>query len=77
MHHELLELKANKEKLIQGLPETRPKLVRMNPLLANVYQEKVARLHEELNREPVRAEAAAILRGLISEIRLIPERWPT
>ena len=33
----------------------------------------MARLHEELNNEAVRAEAAEILRGLIHEIRLIPE----
>lgn len=73
MHQELLALEVRKEQLVSRLQETRPKLVRMNPRLADLYQEKVARLHEELNRAPIRAEAASILRGLISEIRLIPQ----
>jgi site-specific DNA recombinase len=30
-------------------------------------------LHEELNREELRSEAAQELRGLIDEVRLIPE----
>jgi hypothetical protein len=35
--------------------------------------EKVARLHEELNRPELRTEAAAAIRGLIEAVRLVPE----
>jgi len=37
------------------------------------YRERVARLEECLNDEAVRYEAAEALRGLIQEIRLLPE----
>src|SRR6185312_2963510 len=73
MHQELLALEARKAQLARCLQETGPKLVRMSPRLADLYREKVAHLHAELNRDPIRSEAASVLRGLISEIRLVPE----
>ena len=41
--------------------------------MAEVYRERVERLHAELNRPEVRAQATGILRSLIEEIRLVPE----
>src|SRR4029077_9616991 len=40
--------------------------------LAEIYRQKVDRLHEELNRPELREEAAAAIRGLIEEVRLVP-----
>jgi site-specific DNA recombinase len=44
----------------------------LHPNLAEIYRQKVARLHEELNRPELREEAAAAIRGLIEEVRLVP-----
>ena len=41
--------------------------------MAEVYWRKVENLRDALNEDGSRAEAAAILRGLIDEIRLIPK----
>jgi site-specific DNA recombinase len=38
-----------------------------------LYRQRVDRLHEELNRAELRSEAAQARRGLIDEVRLIPE----
>ena len=48
-------------------------LPRLHPKLADLYRERVERLHLELNRPELRAEAAEALRALIDEVRLIPE----
>jgi hypothetical protein len=37
------------------------------------YRGRVERLHEELNRPELRADAAQALRSLMEEVRLIPE----
>jgi len=46
---------------------------RLHPKLAELYRERIERLHEELNRPALLAEAAQALRALIEEVRLIPE----
>ena len=71
MQAELLALEARKEQLVGILKETQP--VHLQPDLSELYRKKVARLDEELNAEPVRGEAAEILRGLLGEVRLVPE----
>jgi DNA invertase Pin-like site-specific DNA recombinase len=48
-----------------------PKL-RLHPNLAELYRQKVAALADALNAEPMRVEAAAALRGLVQEVRLVP-----
>ncbi len=45
----------------------------LHPSMAALYQDRVARLHAELNRPEVRTQAIEILRSLIEEIRLVPE----
>jgi DNA invertase Pin-like site-specific DNA recombinase len=42
-------------------------------IFAELYRQRVDRLHEELNRSELRSEAAQALRGLIDEVRLAPE----
>ena len=72
MKEELLELEARKaalEKALRGATHGPCPASRM----ADLYQDRVARLHAELNRPDVRAQATEILRSLIEEIRLVPE----
>src|SRR6185437_15727805 len=73
MQSELLTLEGDREKLLKTIKAKQPKLVRLHPSLDQIYQKKIARLEENLNEESVRIEAAESLRGLIREIRLIPE----
>ena len=55
---------------VKQAPALRP---RLHPKLADLYRQRVDRLHEELNRTELRSEAAQALRELIDEVRLIPE----
>ena len=41
--------------------------------MAEIYRDKIARLHEELKRPELREEAALVIRGPIEEVRLVPE----
>jgi site-specific DNA recombinase len=73
MKEELFALEARKRELaaaVKQAPASRP---RLHPKLADLYRQRVDRLHEELNRAELRSEAAQALRGLIQEVRLIPE----
>jgi hypothetical protein len=73
MKEELFALEARKQELagkVKQIPAPRP---RLHPKLADLYRQRVERLHEELNRVELRSEAAQALRGLIDEVRLIPE----
>ena len=72
MKDELLLLEVRKQELSVAAPETPATAVRLHPNLAEIYRQKVARLHEELNRPELREEAAAAIRGLIEEVRLVP-----
>ena len=47
--------------------------LRLHPNLAHVYREKVENLAEALNDGATRAEASEAIRGLIEEVRLVPE----
>ena len=46
--------------------------IRLHPKLAEIYRQKIENLHNALNQDDTRTEAAGILRNLIDEIRLIP-----
>ena len=70
---ELLALEVRKETLMTEIGHARPAAPRLHPKLADLYRERVERLHEELNRPELRAEAAGALRALIDQVRLIPE----
>jgi hypothetical protein len=73
MKDELLELEERKAELEKTLSEAPPTAPALHPAMAEVYRERVERLHAELNRPDVRAQATGILRSLIEEIRLVPE----
>ncbi len=46
--------------------------IHLHPGLADVYRRQVANLTEALDHPETRGEAAEIMRGLLTEIRLIP-----
>jgi site-specific DNA recombinase len=73
MKQELLELEERKQTLSLGIKRIPAPLPRLHPRLADLYRERVERLHLELNRPELRPEAAEALRALIDEVRLIPE----
>jgi site-specific DNA recombinase len=68
----LQNLENRKVELSSAVAAAPATAVRLHPNLAEIYRDKVARLHEELNRPELREEASAALRSLIEEIRLVP-----
>ena len=57
----------------QELATEPPPPVRLHPNLAEVYRKQIENLTEALNAEETRQEAGEIIRGLIDEIRLVPD----
>jgi site-specific DNA recombinase len=72
MKEELHTLESRKRVLSTEITQMPKPLPRLHPRLAELYQERVERLHQELNRPELCAEAAQALRALIEEVRLIP-----
>jgi DNA invertase Pin-like site-specific DNA recombinase len=72
MRDELASLENRKLELATAVSAAPAKAVRLHPNLAQIYRDKVARLHEELNRPELREEASAAIRSLIEEVRLVP-----
>ncbi|MCU9850562.1 recombinase family protein [Defluviimonas sp. WL0024] len=73
MNDKLTELEDRKAVLaagIEALGEEEP--IRLHPGLAGIYRAKVADLAEALDAPETRQEAAQLIRGLLSEIRMIP-----
>jgi site-specific DNA recombinase len=73
MRDELFALEARKAALVAAIKHAPLPAPRLHPKLADLYRQRVERLHEELNRPELRHEAAAALRALIDEVRLVPE----
>ena len=71
---EMTTLEARRSDLLDQLKTAPPRIARLHPNLAEVYRQKIASLHEALNDEGTRAEAAEYIRGLIEQIRLVPEK---
>ena len=70
---EMIALEAREDDLtalLANRPAVEPSL---HPNLANIYRDKVAALHEALSDSATKDEAFGIIRGLIEEVRLVPE----
>jgi site-specific DNA recombinase len=61
---ELMVLEARKRELKQRIASAPEPMPRLHPNLSELYRQKVASLHEALNAEDTRSEAAEALRGL-------------
>jgi site-specific DNA recombinase len=70
---ELVALENQKLELIQNIEEAPAPMPRLHPNLSELYRQKIDRLHETLNQEEVQSEASEVIRGLIDEIRLLPD----
>ncbi len=73
MRVEMETLEEKKRDLKQTLGAPLATNVRLHPNLAEIYRGKVEELRTALNNPETRDEAVSILRGLIDEIRLVPE----
>ncbi len=73
VREELLGLEERKAELERRIAGTDADLPAIHPRIAEIYHRKVADLRGALAREDTRAEAAEILRGLIEEVRVVPE----
>ena len=70
---EMIALEAREDELtalLANRPAAEPSL---HPNLANIYRDKVAALHEALADPSSKDEAFGIIRGLIEDVRLVPE----
>src|SRR5882724_1907495 len=73
LKEELLALERRQDELRAELAAIRQPQPLLHPNLADLYRQKVTKLHEALNDEATKAEAADIIRSLVDEIRLTPE----
>lgn len=74
MKEKMDTLEARKTELdikLAAVPEAEPIL--LHPALAQVYGAKIAAIADSLNHEATKSEAIALLRGLVTEVRLTPE----
>lgn len=74
MKEKMDTLEARKTDLdikLAAVPEAEPIL--LHPALAQVYGAKIAALADSLNNEATKSEAIVLLRGLVTEARMIPE----
>ena len=72
MNRKMADLEARKAKLVEAMDNEQEEPLRLHPGLSEVYRAKVADLTEALNAEGTRGQAAELIRGLLTEIRLIP-----
>jgi site-specific DNA recombinase len=73
LKQELVTLEARQLTLQHELAATDAPAPLFHPNLAEVYRQRVERLHNSLRDPATRDEAFALIRSLIEEIRLIPE----
>ncbi len=70
----MTELEAGQSRLQSVLAESpKPPALRLHPSLSTRYCELIEDLARSLNAPEVKREAAEALRGLISEVRMVPD----
>ena len=74
MKAKMSELEAEQSRLQSMLEESpEPPALRLHPSLSARYRELIEDLARALNAPEIKREAAEALRGLISEVRMVPE----
>ena len=73
VQYELETLETGKVEIEEELKTEPPPPIRLHPNLSEVYRAKVENLRDALDSEDTRQEAAELFRGLIDEIRLVPD----
>jgi site-specific DNA recombinase len=74
LKQELTALEARQLVLQQALAEAAAPAPSLHPNLAEIYRQRVERLHEALQDRGTRDEAFELIRSLIDEIRLVPDK---
>jgi site-specific DNA recombinase len=74
LKQELTALEARQLVLQQELAEAAAPALLLHPNLAEVYRQRVERLQEALQDRDTRDEAFELIRSLIDEIRLVPDK---
>ncbi len=70
----MTELEAEQSRLQSVLAQSpEPPALRLHPSLSTRYRELIEDLARSLNAPDVKREAAEALRGLISEVRMVPD----
>jgi site-specific DNA recombinase len=72
LHTKMKQLEARKRELETFLTEAEEPPPVLHPSMAVIYRERVSGLYEALQQQGARAEAADLLRSLVSEIVLTP-----
>ncbi|SLN67224.1 Recombinase [Roseovarius litorisediminis] len=72
MNDKMGALESRKAEPKTELEKQQEEPIRLHPSLSGIYREKVAELSEALNTEGTRTQAAELIRGLLTEVRLIP-----
>jgi len=70
---EMEMLESRKSELERMLAEAEVPPPLLHPSLAEVYRTRIGALSDALGREDTRAEAAQVVRSLVSAIELVPE----
>ena len=74
MKAKMSELETTKAQLTASLAASpEPPALRLHPSLTGLYQQKIADLSAALSDPAVKIQAAETLRGLVSEVRMIPD----
>jgi site-specific DNA recombinase len=74
LKQELTALEARQDALQRELADSTAPAPLLHPNLAEVYQQQVERLHQALHDPATRDEAFELIRSLIDEIRLVPDK---
>ncbi|EGO93766.1 recombinase family protein, partial [Acidiphilium sp. PM] len=67
------KLEARKAELVKILASSQEPPPVLHPSMAVIYRERVAALHDALQQDDTRAQAAEVIRSLVSEIVLTPQ----
>ncbi len=70
---QMKNLESRRDELERMLAEAEEPPPLLHPSLAEIYRARVAALSEALGRQDTRAEAAQVVRSLVSAIELVPE----
>ena len=76
MKDRMVELEAEKATLQRSLEHSpEPLTLRLHPSLSDLYRSKIRNLASALQEPGLKMEATEALRGLISEVRMIPDAY--
>ncbi|MBU3889762.1 recombinase family protein [Methylosinus sp. KRF6] len=70
---QMKELENRKDELEKALAEAEEPPPLLHPNMAEIYRQRISALHESLQSDETKAEAAEIVRALVDQVTLVPE----